>query len=916
MPADAVLTAPESPAPVLVPAPSDDGGATTRTRRLALAAVLAMPFVANLVAIVGLVQYDPRAKTSGIGLIHQLGVLSGGQPYIDPNVGFNSYAMGHAAALAWLHGHVPWWTVNQGLGVPLAGSIQTAAFFPPTLLLALGQGSLWFHLCLELIAGWACYALLRELRCHPFAAAAGAIAFELNGSLAWLTNAPANPVPMLPMLILGVEWSVNAAGARRRGGWILLALGVWLTIVAGFPEVAILNAALAALWLVVRLLQRRPDALRILGRIALGGVTGLFLAAPLLNAFVRPLHLDTIGVHNIALADLSIPRTGLAMLVSPYVFGGIHDNDSFQVFRIWGVVGGYAGVMLIALGIGGIFGRRERWIRILLAAWAALFFGYMYDVPVLHQIVEHIPGLVHVAVYRYAMSSALFCLCVLAALLLDDLRTAAPFGAFLRMLPGIAVVLTVFTVGFLSTTTGRQWSLTHLPKWYWGSVSIFGAIVLVLGVAALVLLVPRFRPIVCAVLGGMLVIELFGFFEVPILAFPRSVTYDTGVVDYLRTHVGTQRYYTIGPVSPDFGAFYGIPSLDLIDLPVPRNWTNYVSSQLNECVSPWQFGNGAPLPNCAIPAYEEIMHAPAYEQSGVRYFVIGAKNDLTALFQPNLHGGATTPDGAARMVLAVRPPSFFPTGAITGFDLAVVGPAPGGLATTVCSARRCTTATPDARDFYGQHFTLARRLVLTGSATITLTASNANPLAVLTEPAVPYVPSTVTADGVKLADRSALLHFDFVAKTVPRLVFQTKYSRVYLLPHPSPLATAPRCRVIAHSITSLTTRCASASTLTWRELSFPGWTATVSGRTATIREARNHVFQQVALPKGTAEVCFSYEPPGALVAWILMALGAASLLVELVRRRAQREARGAQNTSNTPGPLGGPDTPGTPVVTT
>lgn len=887
LPPDAGLPAVPAAAP---PDPSaEPTEPAVRTRRLALASVLAVPFIANLVAIVGIEQYQPQAKSSGIGLVHQVGILSGGQAFVDPNVGFNQYPFGHAVALAWLHGHVPWWDFNQGLGTPLAGSMQSGAFFPPTLLMALGTGSLWFHLCLELLAGWACYALLRELRCSPFAGAVGAIAFELNGSLAWLTNAPANPVPFLPVMLLGIEWCVKAAGAKRHGGWVMLAVGVWLTIVSGFPEVAALNVGLAVIWFVVRLVQYRGDALRIAGRAAVGGVVGVFVAAPELNAFVRNFRLDMVGVHTLDLANLSIPRTGLAMLVAPYVFGGLHDSQAAQVFGIWGRVGGYSGVTLLALGTSGLFGRRLRAMRVVLGAWAFVFLGYIYDVPVLHQFVDHLPGLAHIAVYRYVTSSVLFCLCVLAGLFIDDLRRAEPFAAFLRMLPGIAIVLVAFTVGFLSTTSGRQWSLKNLPKWYWGSISIFAVLVLVLIVAMLALLSPRRHQLVKVCLGAMLVVEAFGFFEVPILSFPRNVTYDTSVVSYLQDHVGTQRYYTIGPVSPDFGAFYGIHSLDLTDLPVPKNWTNFVHAHLNPCIAPWQFGNGAPMPNCATPAQEEIAYATYYEQSAVKYFVIGYKNKLEGLFQPNLHGGATTPDGAATTILRLRPPSFFPDARITGFDLEVVGSAPPGLATTACSAGSCVDATPDGPGSVGTHFALSRPLTLSGEVRITLGASNEFPIVIRTQPSVPFVPSSVTTDGTVLADRSSMLQFDYVASSVPRQVFASKYSRVYLLPHASPLATAPNCSVAAHSVTSFTTRCRTASTLTYRELSFPGWKATVAGSSAKITTASNGVYQEVALPAGTATVTFSYEPPGSLIAWIAMFLGIAAILFEGLRRSLDRD---------------------------
>jgi hypothetical protein len=49
-------------------------------------------------------------------------------PFIDPNVGFNSEALGHLAAWDWVHGVVPWWNPYTGIGMPLAGELQPGAF--------------------------------------------------------------------------------------------------------------------------------------------------------------------------------------------------------------------------------------------------------------------------------------------------------------------------------------------------------------------------------------------------------------------------------------------------------------------------------------------------------------------------------------------------------------------------------------------------------------------------------------------------------------------------------------------------------------------------------------------------------------------------------------------------------------------
>ena len=48
-----------------------------------------------------------------------------GLPYIDPNVGFTTQALGHLAAEDWLHGVIPWWNPYSGIKLPLAAGSVT-----------------------------------------------------------------------------------------------------------------------------------------------------------------------------------------------------------------------------------------------------------------------------------------------------------------------------------------------------------------------------------------------------------------------------------------------------------------------------------------------------------------------------------------------------------------------------------------------------------------------------------------------------------------------------------------------------------------------------------------------------------------------------------------------------------------------
>jgi hypothetical protein len=912
---DAPGTVPGTPAaPGGAPGPRGDeaedlGGApqeptgiwSTRASRLGLLAVSLVPFLANLPALVGVVKYQPILNTSGLGTTFRKGFIPG-QPFIDPNVGYNSQAIGHAAAISWLHLHVPWWNLNDGLGMPLAASVQSASFLPLTLLQALPGGSLLFHIALELIAAIATYALLRQLRCSPFAAALGGMAFSLNGSIAWVTNAPANPVPFLPLCLLGIEYVVSAARAKRRGGWILLALGVWLSIVAGFPEVAVINSGLVAAWFVVRLVQRWPDRVGILVRGALGVAVGFALGAPLLNAFVRYLKVANVGIHTYPLATFTIPRAGLAQLVSPYLFGGILDTTDPTIYEVWTRTGGYAGATLLVLALGAMWGRRELAIRVLLGAWAVLFLGSNFNVPVLHQVVQNIPGLTHLAIYRYDMSSALLCLCLLAAFCLDDLIELPAIKVLTRLAPGIAMVLALFAIGFLSAPTGRAWAHLHVPRWYWGSIALF---VLTIGalVVAIVLALADRRSLVRIVVGAILVVEAFGYFEVPILAWPRSATVDTAPITFLRANLGVQRYFSTGPAAPNYGAYYGVASLGASDLPIPKNWGTYVHDQLSPCILPWQFGNGGPVAGCPItPVLAAMKYVTGYEEAGVKYLLVGHRTHLALFMQPQF-SGPSTPDGGAAITIGFQPPAYFHTGVLTSLAIDIPDGPPPGLQTSVCSGNVCVTATPEGAGPGGEQFSLGAPLTLGEALSIKLVASAAHPVHVVTVASAPGIPSSVVADGVTLPDRQARVTFTYALDSIPRLVTESPTAHIYLLPHPSPIVTAPGCGVAAHSFTSFTVSCKRASLLTYRELSFKGWAASVNGQPTVITTAPNGVFQQVAVGPGLSQVTFSFQPPRAVLAWVAFLLGLLAIVASLVLRRVRVPLRPrAWRTKPGPGP--------------
>jgi hypothetical protein len=168
-----------------------------------LVCIAGVVLLANLPALLHLVTTNPLVMNSDLAP----GTSSWlpGLPYIDPNAGYTTQALGHLADLDWLHGHIPWWNPYEGIGVPLAGEMQSGAFFPLTILLAFHQGVLFLQLSLEAITGWSTYFLIRRLGVGRSFSTAGGVAFGLCGTYAWLAHAPIRPVALLPLCLVGVE---------------------------------------------------------------------------------------------------------------------------------------------------------------------------------------------------------------------------------------------------------------------------------------------------------------------------------------------------------------------------------------------------------------------------------------------------------------------------------------------------------------------------------------------------------------------------------------------------------------------------------------------------------------------------------------------------------------------------------------
>ncbi|WP_198390088.1 hypothetical protein [Burkholderia ubonensis] len=594
----------------------DIGYSTNRITVTAVVLLCLAPLIVKAPLLLGLLIADPTLLYAGL----QQGLLPGPfggfppLPTIDPNIAFTSHALGHRAILDILHGQWPWWNYYEGVGAPLAGEMQSAAFFPLTWLLYFRNGQLYMHLALQMIAGVSTYLLLRRLRIAQVGAVAAALVFQFNGTFAWLANAVINPIAFLPLTLIGIELALERVASGRRGGAVWITIGLAAALYAGFPEMAYLDGLLILGWALART-ATLPAALRtrFLLRVCTGGVAALLLSAPILLAFFDYLPLSFTGGHEgDGFASSHLAASTLIATLVPYIFGGIFQDPAAGSF--WGSVGGYAGIVLLMLALYGTVGKRYRGLRILLALWVIVTVAMSYGLPGTSVIVRIIPGLKLAAFYRYFPPSWEFSLCVLAALALDDItntparkRLSYAYGAMLVLLG--AGCLIAHRAGF---RPHGHYALRALLF----TAALLAVLALTLSALRSNAKSQRLALALSILLAG----ESVAYFIAPVMSNPSHGTVDLAGVRFLQANLGMQRFVTLGPVQPNYGSYFGIASINHNDLPIPRAWTEFVASKL-DVNAPSVLFTGSSRADPAGPSSQDslLKNLPNYLAVGTRY---------------------------------------------------------------------------------------------------------------------------------------------------------------------------------------------------------------------------------------------------------------------------------------------------------
>lgn len=595
-----------------------------------LCILAALPLFVVALSFLGPYLFDAVYYYSGLSMDVRGSTLPGA-PTIDPNAGATAFSLGVHAAEEILSGRLPLWNHYSGFGTPLLGEMQSAALFPPTLLLALPHGQVIFHALLQFLGGLGTFLFLRRFGLGVAAALTGGMLYEVNGVFAWLQNAIFNPVAFLPWLFLVVEiFRQNASKplAQRLPAICLGAVTAALAIYAGFPEVVYLYALLLAGWTVFRAVGlTRAQVINFFTDLVAMNVLALALSAPALVAFVAFLREAYVGGHTGdgfygALPHLSM----LLQYMLPYVYGTIFAEPHPIVQNVWSSTGGYIGFMPVVVAFAALMDKDRRAVKIFLAVWIVIALGASHGLPLIYPAFMMLPLAKLAACYRYLNASWIFCFIFLTALFVDRLQGQTT--AVRRYIPwalGIGgIVLLAAAVPAWPVIADFFKNGAHSKSY------MIGALVVALGMTGVTLALTRTQKLARGVIA-ILVAEAVVWFLIPIMSYARKGNIDHEAIAFLQANIGQQRVlasFDDAPrgIRPNFGATYRIPTLNYDDLPVPQRTVDYIRTNLDQYADviflQWWPGLTTDQLSERKQLYRERL--PAYARAGVKYVLASA----------------------------------------------------------------------------------------------------------------------------------------------------------------------------------------------------------------------------------------------------------------------------------------------------
>lgn len=582
------------------------------------------------------------------------------------------------------------WNAFEGLGQPLAGEMQSAALFLPFVLLQLlPNGIFVMHLALELVAGFSTLLFLRELRLSWTASTAAGCLFALNGAFAFMTNAPFNPICFLPSVLWGVELVARGVREHRRpraGIWVI-GFSLAFMLFAGFPETAYLECIFVVVWCVIRFVDLPGVRRRFVLWLASGAVLGLVLALPILVAFKGFMGFGYAAYHSGESGPIRYLPYKFSALGLPYLTGPFSDNP------ISGGVAGFVTMPTIMLAVVGLLGRRTRATRILISLTLAVLLLNMFGVGVVHHGLNLLPGMSSILVYKYSLAIVEFILIMLAAFGIDDICGR-------RARPALIVGAAILSLGYLGASLWSAHTRHAFPFHRWTATMVGWTVLTICAIAGAALLArssPARRSATAVAVAALIVIgDGIGMYAVPQLGASPRKPVDLAPVVFLQKHLGAARFYTLGPIQPNYGSYFGIAQLNVNDLPVPQKLADFVTEQLRPAPrTPGSKGTArAYMPYELTPLnftpYQQSILLQGYQQKQSLFREAAVKYLVTA-------PGVVTPAAAAKSDLVrvfgdYKAEIWQDTGAAPYWRTLKGGPCTVSAASLTAATVDCTTS--------------------------------------------------------------------------------------------------------------------------------------------------------------------------------------------------------------------------------
>jgi hypothetical protein len=859
-----------------------------------LLGLIALPCLANLLLITGIMHADPALFYRGLAIDLQRGPFpSPGAPtWADPTIGLITQAQGMLSAKDWLAGIIPWWNPYTGVGMPLAAEMQTMSFFLPfVLLLRLAHGWLILRLVLQSVSGAALYALLLGLGTTRFAAFVAAGLYALSGTFFLVPHA-AGPLPFMPLLLLGIERANHAARHNQPLGWGLIAGSTAALIYAGYPETAYFGGLLAVLWSCRALALAGATRLRLTAKLALGVTLGLALAAPLLIPFADYVGISYYGPHDGYFSLIALPAS-VMLTILPFVVGpiagpippGLAAAAAGPIDNAWWQTGTWFGIVALALGLIALIPHhRNRGRARLLAGAIAVGLLRIDGVGPARKLFNLIPFVGATDAIRFVTPALDLALLIMVGFVIDHWQRT---GRLNRRTAGLAATAALALI-LLAIWPHRA----QLAAWYRASRFDHHVALLACGAecaaALLVLALLTTNPSRLAL--TLLALITLGDATATMASGQAAAAWtdrqQTGGITYLEHHPTLGRLFSLGPYGPDYPAADRIAAINTNQLPVASDWIAYGNTALGLSPTLSLEAQAAAL-RTHLAAFRALGVDTILAPPGFDPFRVSSTIALdTAATRGITLQGATTIQGTI-------PAGALPTrqfGSI-GVDIGTYdGASTGPLSVTICAETPDPTASDCATGAASlDHAADNALFTITLNHVLTLPAGTALHYAFTHSSGKPVVlwagrlPGTTTITPRLSLDAPP-------PNPAPTLDYQDQAMRIYHLPGVAPFYAAPGCTLTAASLNRVTTACATPSRLTRREAWFGGWHAIIDHQPVAIAR-QPPLFQSIAVPAGRSHIRFFYRPRHTRLACALALAALALIIVLQARHRLGGTAR-------------------------